>query len=356
MFRTIERPRLLSGRLARPTRADEAVVDDLTAAERHLRVGSHIRLWAFTAAQQGDPATTVFSKYPAPEGPSYSFRVVGVVRVPSGVDAPPASVTRDTAYGSEGAMYLTPAFLRATADEGVPVEALPGMEIFQVRLRRGLADLPAFERAVARRQPGDGQIHVGSHAENATSKTAGAIHLESLGLILFGVLAGLAALLILGQALSRQVAADSADHPTLAALGMSRREPHDGPARARRRCRGRRGRARGGDRGRAVAAHTDWVGAPGRDRPGRVDRRRGARARIRRRRRAHRRVGACAVVARRAAQCARTLRSAGAGPAAYALPSPASASVPRPLRGSAWRSGHGGARVRCRAARGSSSR
>jgi hypothetical protein len=108
------------------------------------------------------------------------------------------------------------------------------MEIFQVHLRHGLADLPAFERAVTRIvSPGDGQIHVGSQAENTVSTTAGAIHLESVGLILFGVLAGLAAMLILGQALSRQVAADSAEHPTLAALGMSRRL--DGPARARRR-------------------------------------------------------------------------------------------------------------------------
>src|SRR6476646_10008053 len=226
MFRTIERPRLLSGRLARPGRADEAVVDDLTAAERHLRVGSHIRLWAFSAAQQGDPATTVFSKYPAPEGSAYSFRVVGVVRVPSGVDAPPPSVTRDTAYGSQGAMYLTPAFLaRYARDEGVPVEALPGMEIFQLHLRHRLADLPALQRAVAHVVvPGDGQLHVGSQAENTVSTTAGAIRLESLGLVLFGVLAGLAALLVLGQALSRQVAADAVDHPTLAALGMSRRE------------------------------------------------------------------------------------------------------------------------------------
>ncbi len=226
MFRTIERPRLLSGRLARSDRADEVVVDELTAAERNLRVGSRIKLWAFSAGQQGDPATTVFSKYPAPEGPSYSFRVVGLVRVPSGVDAPPASVTRDTAYGSEGAIYLTPAFLaRYARDEGVPVEAVPGMEIFQVRLHRGLADLPAFERAVARIvSPGDGQLHVGSRAQDVTNKTAGAIHLESVGLVVFGVLAGLAALLILGEALSRQIAADSADHPTLTALGVSRRE------------------------------------------------------------------------------------------------------------------------------------
>ena len=226
MFRTIERPRLLSGRPARPNRADEAVVDDLTAAARHLHVGSRIRLWAFSADQQGDPATTIFSKYPPPEGAAYSFRVVGVVRVPSGVDAPPASVTRDTAYGGAGAMYLTPAFLEHYAhDQGMPAEALPGMEFFQVRLRHGLADLPAFHRAVAGIvSAGDGQVHPGSQAQDAVTKTSGAIHLESLALVLFAILAGLAALLVLGQVLSRQVAADASDHPTLAALGLSHRE------------------------------------------------------------------------------------------------------------------------------------
>src|SRR5437016_5263029 len=82
------------GRLPRPARADEAVVDDVTAAARHLHVGSRIRLWAFTAAQQGNPETTVFSKYPAPAGPAYTFHVVGVIREPGTVDAPPASAVR----------------------------------------------------------------------------------------------------------------------------------------------------------------------------------------------------------------------------------------------------------------------
>jgi FtsX-like permease family len=226
MFRTIERPRLLDGRLPRPDRAGEAVVDDVTAAARRLHVGSRIRLRAFSAAQQGNPETTVLSKYPAPAGPAYTFHVVGVVRVPSGVDAPPASAVRDAAYGGVGSMELTPAFLRRyAADRGEPVAALPGMEIFRVRLRHGLADAPAFEHAVAGVvSPGDGQIHLGSDAADAAAKTAGAIRLESLALVLFAVLAGLAALVVLGQALSRQVVTDAADHSALAALGMARRE------------------------------------------------------------------------------------------------------------------------------------
>jgi len=225
-FRTLDRPRLLRGRLARPDHPDEAVVDDVTAAQRHLHLGSRVRLWAFSASQMGNPATTVFSKYPAPAGPSYVFRVVGVIRVPTGVDAPPASVIRDAVSGGVGAMYLTPAFLRQyAADQGVPDESLPGKEILRVRLRHGLTDLAAFERSVGRVvSRGDGQIHIGSDTEDAAAKTNRAIHLEVIALLVFAILAGLAAVLILGQALSRQVAADAADHLTLAALGMGRRD------------------------------------------------------------------------------------------------------------------------------------
>jgi hypothetical protein len=42
--------------------------------------------------------------------------------------------------------------------------------------------------------------------------------------LVFAALAGLAALLLIGQAVSRQVALDSTDHATLAALGLSRRQ------------------------------------------------------------------------------------------------------------------------------------
>ena len=226
MFRTIDRPLLLDGRLAHADRADEAVVDDVTASQRHLRVGSRVRMWAFSGSQMGNPSTTVFSKYPVPGGPSYEFRVVGVVRIPGGVDAPPASISKDAAYDGVGEIHLTPAFLRRyAADQGVPVEALPGMEIFRVRLRHGLADLRAFEHAVVGIvSPGDGQVHVSSDARDAATETEKAIHLETIGLLVFAALAALAALLVLGQALARQVTADAADHSKLSALGMVRRD------------------------------------------------------------------------------------------------------------------------------------
>src|SRR6478736_9057713 len=225
-FRTIDRPLVLRGRLARINRPDEAAVDDLDAAELHVRVGSLIKLRSFSAQQTHAFATSGAGNIPSPEGRRYTFRVVGIVRDPTTVDTPPVSIVRDASYQGKGRILLTPAFLRQFArDQGVPLEAVPAMEGFFIRLRHGLADLPAFERGVRRIvSPGDGQVHLGSEIQNAAEKAQRPIHLEAIALALFGAITGLAALLILGQALARQVAADTDDHSTLAALGADRRQ------------------------------------------------------------------------------------------------------------------------------------
>ncbi len=94
------------------------------------------------------------------------------------------------------------------------------MEGVRIRLRHGLADLGAFT-AAARPLIGDqGQILVGGDAATAAVSTGRAIHFQALALLAFAALAGLAALVIVGQALARQVTLDSAEHPTLRALGM----------------------------------------------------------------------------------------------------------------------------------------
>ena len=48
------------------------------------------------------------------------------------------------------------------------------------------------------------------------------IHPQAVGWWVLAALAGLAAIAVVGQALARQAAAESTDHPALAALGLSR--------------------------------------------------------------------------------------------------------------------------------------
>jgi hypothetical protein len=225
-FRTLDRPLLLQGRFPRLDRPGEAMVDDLTVVRRHLHIGSKVRMWAFSAQQNQAVNVSGAGKIPAPAGPGYTFRVVGIVRDPTTVNALPTAVVRDASYQSQGDMVLTPAFLRRFAqDQGLSLEGLPGMEGFRIRLRHGLADLPAFERDVRRAvSPGDGQIHLGSDIQTAADKAQRPIHLEAIALAVFAGLAALAALLVVGQALGRQVGADTRDNPTLAALGARRRQ------------------------------------------------------------------------------------------------------------------------------------
>jgi hypothetical protein len=229
-FRTIDRPKLLQGRFARLDRVDEAIVDDVTARLRHLHVGSQVTLWSYKAATNTNAAVSGFGNFPPPDGPPYTFHIVGIVRSPADVNTLPATIVGDALYQGQGAMLLTPAFLQKwTADQapqpGLPgIESIPGIEGFRIRFRPG-ADVAAFQRALPALDVPPEQVHIGgSEIQNAADKAQKAIHLESLALLLFAGLAGLAGILVVGQALGRQVVSDAEDNRTLAALGLGRNE------------------------------------------------------------------------------------------------------------------------------------
>jgi ABC-type lipoprotein release transport system permease subunit len=224
-FRTVDRPLVLRGRMARLDHADEAVVDDVTARVRHLQVGSHVTLYSYSAQQNGNAAVGGFSAIPAPAGAAYTFRIVGIVRDPTTVQVPPATVVGDAVYEGAGGMVLTPAFLRRFADDQrQPIETLPGIEGFRIRLRHGLADFTAFSRQLPALHVTPQDVHTGSDVQQAAQKSQRAIHVEAIALLLFAALAGAAAVLIVGQALAREVNADTADGRTLAAMGLRRRD------------------------------------------------------------------------------------------------------------------------------------
>ena len=114
-FRTIDRPLVLHGRLGRLDRPDEAVVDDVDAAQLHAHVGSRVTFRSFTAAQNEAFASSGAGKIPSPEGRRYTFRIVGIVRDPTTIDTPPVGIVRDASYEGAGRVLLSPAFLRQFA-------------------------------------------------------------------------------------------------------------------------------------------------------------------------------------------------------------------------------------------------
>ena len=91
-----------------------------------------------------------------------------------------------------------------------------------VDLHRDAADLPTFTAAVKQRFAGNVHIQAGEFSEEgATAGIRRAIAVETGALAAFAVLAALALLLLVGQTLDRQVLLESAEYPTLRALGMT---------------------------------------------------------------------------------------------------------------------------------------
>ena len=226
-YREVERPLLVSGRLARPDRVNEATINSWAAAARRLRVGDHLRLYAYTPAQMQavEPSLCGLCVLGSPKGPAFDFTIVGVVRQPADV-GPVAQLAAKQRASYEGFdnVFLTPAFLRQyAADLGLPVAEIPGMDGARVRLKSP-DQITAFAAAAKAVDGGQIEVAAGSDAQTAATHAQRAAHLQAIALLVFGLLAALATLLIVGQSLIRQSALDAGESRTLWAIGTTPRQ------------------------------------------------------------------------------------------------------------------------------------
>lgn len=203
--RTLDRPELLAGRLPEPDRPREAVVNEVAAERYGLRVGSR---WAMVAAQT-DPADA--------EGEPHALVPLTVTVV--GVGRWANEVVPTAKFDSTAHVLMTPATYRAYGQgHGL------NFDVVVVRLRPG-ADLARF-RANVERLARDRADEVGGvlFADNLDRdrRVERAIRPQAVALGLFGAFAALAALLVLGQALARQLGEGATELPVLRALGLTR--------------------------------------------------------------------------------------------------------------------------------------
>ncbi|HET9187606.1 MAG TPA: FtsX-like permease family protein, partial [Acidothermaceae bacterium] len=227
LFRRVDRPMVLSGRLPRPSAPFDVAINELTAEKQHLHVGSRVHLFAYSAAQSAQGALTNSTSRPErPEGPAFTVRVRAVLRFPQDVSAVgPVAAKQDVSYEGQQNLYLTPAFLpRLAAGLGIPVQAIPDINLVGVRLRHGAGDFKPF--AAAARRVGQGAVTVGEQGNVSGATTAAAsaqrgVHLEVVALLAFGVLAALVTLLLVGQAINRQTQLDASDRATFRSLGAT---------------------------------------------------------------------------------------------------------------------------------------
>ena len=199
---TQDRSKLLGGRRANPDRADEATVNSVAARLQGVDVGTVLRLQAWTpqAARdllQGDRRP--------PDGILVEVKVVGIEVTPG--DLLPSEQ-------DEGTLFLTPAFARQYGDQ------IGRVDLFHVQLRRGAADVASFKAGVERIAGDEPPQFLNLADERAQVQRS--IDLQAVALGLFAILAGVASLLILGQALARHVLAQADEQPTLSALGLTR--------------------------------------------------------------------------------------------------------------------------------------
>ena len=226
-FRAIDRPLMVAGRFPDPRHPFDAAISDTAARRLHLSVGSRLTLYAYSQAQACGLATA--GRLPAPAGPRFTVRVVGIARLPSDVNAiAPLAAAQNVDYEGQGNLFLTPAFLgRYAAAVGIAVQDVSGMNSYYVRLHGGLAGWNAFAAGVSRLDRsallgGGSGGGGGAGLQVAAASAERGTQLAVVALLLFGALAWLVTVLLAGQALARQVLLDEADLVILTGLGMSR--------------------------------------------------------------------------------------------------------------------------------------
>ena len=226
-LRDLDRPLVVAGHLPDPSRPFDVAVNEFAADKRHLQVGSRFRLYTYSFSQTAGAALiTQGASKGRPLGPSFTVTVTAIVRFPNDVSAVlPLAAKQDVTYEGEQNMYMTPAFLeRLAAGLGIPVQGLPDLNFYAVRLRDGAADWKAFASAAS--AIGHGQVFTSAGntygIRTAAASAQRGIHLEVVAFVLFGILALLVTLLFVGQVVARQVVFEADDYATLRTLGVTR--------------------------------------------------------------------------------------------------------------------------------------
>lgn len=194
LYRTINRPLLVAGRLPDPRREDELVINRQAAKQLGLGIGDRVTIESSTEMS--------FGSKPVPNGPSVEATVVGIGN----------SAMEFTFYDNGPAWVPSGAFLANHPE-------VPRFGNLVVRLRPG-TDVAEFGRRAADAL-GLPNIPVRDLAEDTKRVTHGT-DLERTALLLFAAAVALAGVVLVGQALTRTVYALAQPSSALRALGFTR--------------------------------------------------------------------------------------------------------------------------------------
>jgi ABC-type antimicrobial peptide transport system permease subunit len=201
---TVDRVKILAGRQYDPRVPGQAMVDPQLASLEHLTPGSTLRLYGVPSAPSGRP--------------EYDKAVTLTYRVT-------AIVVFDDEIVPTGTNNATPTALVSWPFAAAPVAVslASGYEA-AVRLTPGASQAMFSSAAqnLARHYPDTAGNVITINLSDQVNATERAIKPEAIALAVFAGLAGLIALAVIGQLLSRQLALDAAEFPILRALGVRR--------------------------------------------------------------------------------------------------------------------------------------
>ncbi len=199
-----DRLALVSGRLANPKKTNEFVTDVLAAKSMGWHVGEHVRMYFYTDALAN--TATFGVKYVKPTV-SLTMHLVGTV-------IPNNDVLLDQVDRVPELVIFTPALTKLVANNATHYNN------YALQLVHGARDLSVVEREIIDALPSGTtySFHVNSAVAAEVNRS---LEPESISLGVFGLIAGLAALIIAVGVIARGLQKETEDSNVLRALGGS---------------------------------------------------------------------------------------------------------------------------------------
>ncbi len=199
-----DRVALVAGRLPDPKRADEFMADAFAAKDMGWHVGEYVRMYFYSNAQTAQPS---FGSKPVTPVLSLTMHLVATI-------VPNDDVLLDKVDQTPALIVFTPALTRQLVNNG------PNYNDYALQLDHGVRDLSAVEREIVQALPPGTtySFHVNSAVAAEVNRSLAP---ESISLGVFGLIAGLATLIIVGGVLARGLQREGDDIEVLRALGGS---------------------------------------------------------------------------------------------------------------------------------------
>jgi hypothetical protein len=201
---TEDRVALVAGRFANPKKADEFMADPLAAKALGWHLGQYIHMIFFTNAQTSQADFGI--KYVKPQV-NLTMHLVGTI-------VPNDDVLLDQVDRIPEFTVFTPALTKQLVNNG------PNYNQYALQLDHGVRDLSKVEREIIAALPPRTTyaFHVNSVVAAEVNRS---LEPESISLSVFGLIAGIAALIIAGGVIARGLQREGEDVDVLRALGGS---------------------------------------------------------------------------------------------------------------------------------------